>query len=50
MAAVLTVRGGRVIGLETHEVEGIGDLSPAECLGAFMPQFYSGRRSCPASS
>jgi len=47
MAAVLTVRGGRVIGSETHEVEGVSDLSPAECLGAFLPQFYSGTPQLP---
>ncbi|MGO8687927.1 MAG: excinuclease ABC subunit UvrC [Candidatus Dormibacteria bacterium] len=47
MAAVLTVRGGRVIGSETHEVEGVADLSPAECLGAFLPQFYSGSPQLP---
>jgi len=47
MAAVLTVRGGKVIGSETHEVEGVSDLSPAECLGAFLPQFYSGTPQLP---
>jgi excinuclease ABC subunit C len=47
MAAVLTVRGGRVIGMETHEVEGIGDRSPAECLGAFIPQLYGSAPQVP---
>ena len=47
MAAVLTVRSGRVIGSETHEVEGVSDLSPAECLAAFLPQFYSGTPQLP---
>ena len=47
MAAVLTVRGGRVIGSETHEVEGVSDLSAGECLGAFLPQFYSGTPRLP---
>ena len=47
MAAVLTVRGGRVIGSETHEVEGVSDRSPAECLDAFLPQFYSGSPQLP---
>jgi len=47
MAAVLTVRGGRVIGSETHEVEGVADRSPAECLEAFLPQFYSGSPQLP---
>jgi excinuclease ABC subunit C len=47
MAAVLTVRGGRVIGSETHEVEGVSDRSPAECVGAFLPQFYGGSPQLP---
>ena len=47
MAAVLTVRGGRVIGSETHEVEGVADRSLAECLEAFLPQFYSGSPQLP---
>jgi len=47
MAAVLTVRGGRVIGSETHEVEGVSDLSAQECLEAFLPQFYSGTPRLP---
>jgi excinuclease ABC subunit C len=47
MAAVLTVRGGRVIGSETHEVEGVADRSPAECVEAFLPQFYSGSPQLP---
>ena len=47
MAAVLTVRGGRVIGSETHEVEGVADRSPAECLEAFLPQFYGGSPQLP---
>jgi excinuclease ABC subunit C len=47
MAAVLTVRAGRVIGMETHEVEGVADRSPAECLAAFLPQFYSGAPQVP---
>ena len=36
-----------MIGSETHEVEGVSDLSPAECLGAFLPQFYSGTPQLP---
>ena len=47
MAAVLTVRGGRVIGMETHEVEGVGDRSPAECLSAFIPQLYGSSPQVP---
>jgi excinuclease ABC subunit C len=47
MAAVLTVRAGRVIGSETHEVEGVSDLAPRECLGAFLPQFYGGAPQLP---
>jgi excinuclease ABC subunit C len=45
--AGLTVRGGRVIGSETHEVEGVADRSPAECLSAFLPQFYGGSPQLP---
>jgi excinuclease ABC subunit C len=47
MAAVLTVRAGRVIGMETHEVEGVADRTPAECLGAFLSQFYGGAPQIP---
>ncbi len=47
MAAVLSVRQGRVIGMETHEVEGVMDRSPAECLAAFVAQFYSGAPQVP---
>ncbi|MGH9122808.1 MAG: GIY-YIG nuclease family protein, partial [Acidimicrobiales bacterium] len=41
MAAVLSVRRGRVMAMETHELEGVADLAPGECLGAFLAQFYS---------
>jgi len=47
MAAVLSVRGGRVIGIETHEVEGVAERSPAECMAAFLPQYYSGAPQVP---
>jgi excinuclease ABC subunit C len=47
MAAVLTVRSGRVIGMETHEVEGAGDRTAAECLSAFVPQLYGSSPQVP---
>ena len=47
MAAILTVRAGRVIGMETHGVEGVADRSAEECLTAFLPQFYGGAPQVP---
>ena len=40
MVAVFSVREGRVAGMETHELEGVAELGPAECLGSFVAQFY----------
>ncbi len=47
MVALLAVRRGRVLGMETHELEGVADLSAGECLGAFVPQYYSNAPSLP---
>ncbi|MGI8847991.1 MAG: excinuclease ABC subunit UvrC [Candidatus Dormibacteria bacterium] len=47
LAAVLTVRRGKVIGMETHEIEGVLDQSPGECLSAFVAQYYSGAPLIP---
>ena len=47
MVALLAVRRGRVLGMETHELEGVTDLSAGECLGAFVPQYYSNAPSLP---
>ncbi|HSP65809.1 MAG TPA: excinuclease ABC subunit UvrC [Candidatus Deferrimicrobium sp.] len=47
MVALLAVRRGRVLGMETHELEGITDLSAGECLSGFVPQYYSNAPSLP---
>ncbi len=47
MVALLAVRRGRVLGMETHELEGVTDLSAGDCLAAFVPQFYSNAPSLP---
>jgi excinuclease ABC subunit C len=49
MVALLAVRRGRVLGMETHELEGVADLSAGECLGAFVPQYYGNAPSLPRS-
>ena len=40
MVAVLAVRRGRVVTMETHELEGAADESVAVCLSGFISQFY----------
>ena len=40
MVAILFARAGRVVGMETHELEGAGDLDTTECLTAFVAQYY----------
>ncbi len=47
MVAVFAVREGRVTGSETHELEGVADLSPGECLGSFVSQFYGSAPRVP---
>ena len=47
MAAVLSIRQGRVMGMETHELEGVAGLDAAACLGGFLPQFYASVTSVP---
>jgi excinuclease ABC subunit C len=47
MVALLAVRRGRVLGMETHELEGVTDLSAGECLSAFVPQYYGNAPSLP---
>jgi excinuclease ABC subunit C len=47
MVAVLAVREGRVAGMETHELEGVADLAPGECLGSFVAQFYGNAPRVP---
>ncbi|HXA28984.1 MAG TPA: excinuclease ABC subunit UvrC, partial [Candidatus Angelobacter sp.] len=47
MVALLAVREGRVTGMETHELEGVAELSPPECLGSFVAQFYGNAPRVP---
>jgi excinuclease ABC subunit C len=47
MVALLAVRRGRVLGMETHELEGVTDLGAGECLSAFVPQYYGNAPSLP---
>jgi excinuclease ABC subunit C len=47
MVALFAVREGRVTGMETHELEGVADLSPSECLGSFVAQFYGNAPRLP---
>jgi len=47
MAAVLSIRQGRVMAMETHELEGVAGLDAAACLGAFLPQYYANVTSIP---
>src|SRR5579884_3004779 len=49
MVALFAVREGRVTGMETHELEGVADLAPAECLGSFVAQFYGSAPRVPRS-
>jgi excinuclease ABC subunit C len=45
--AVLTVRGGQVLGGESFELEGAQDVPPADVLNGFLGQFYSNATSYP---
>ena len=47
MVAVLTVRGGKVVGSETFELDGAADLSDGEILNGFLGQFYGDATSYP---
>src|SRR5215472_7231528 len=47
MVAVLSVRQGRVMAMETHELEGVGDLDASSCLSGFLPQYYATVTSIP---
>ncbi|TMB92757.1 MAG: excinuclease ABC subunit UvrC [Chloroflexi bacterium] len=47
MAAVLSVRQGRVMAMETHELEGVADLDASACLSGFLPQYYGTVTSLP---
>jgi excinuclease ABC subunit C len=47
MVALFAVREGRVTGMETHELEGVADLTTGECLGSFVSQFYGSAPHVP---
>src|SRR6202035_4252318 len=47
MAAVLSIRQGRVMAMETHELEGVAGLDAAACLSGFLPQYYANATSIP---
>jgi len=47
MAAVLNIRQGRVMAMETHELEGVAGLDAAACLAGFLPQYYANATSVP---
>ena len=47
MASVLTIRQGRVMAMETHELEGVTGLDAAACLAGFLPQYYASVTSIP---
>jgi excinuclease ABC subunit C len=47
MVAVLSVRRGRVMAMETHELEGVADLGPGELLSAFVSQYYGSAPTVP---
>jgi excinuclease ABC subunit C len=47
MVAVLNVRQGRVMAMETHELEGVADLDATACLSGFLPQYYSNATALP---
>ena len=44
MAAVLMIRGGKMVGGETYTLEGAGPDAPEEVLAAFLLQYYDGRK------
>ena len=47
MVALLSIRRGRVMAMETHELEGVTDLSAGECLSGFVPQYYGSAPTVP---
>ncbi len=44
---VLVIRNGKMIGREHFIVEGARDVSDAEVLGSFLPQYYASTQSVP---
>ena len=47
MASVLSIREGKVSGMETHALEGVAGLDEAEALGSFVSQYYGDAASLP---
>jgi excinuclease ABC subunit C len=47
MVAVLSVRDGRVMAMDTHELEGVADLDASACLSGFVPQYYANVTAVP---
>jgi excinuclease ABC subunit C len=47
MVAVLSVREGRVMAMETHELEGVAGLDASACLSGFVPQYYANVTAVP---
>jgi excinuclease ABC subunit C len=47
IVAVLTVRGGRVLGSETFELEGSAEMETGEIVNGFAGQFYGDATSYP---
>lgn len=49
VAAVLTIREGRLHGVERHLLEGVGGLATQEVLASFVGQFYGKATAVPAA-
>ena len=47
MVGVLSVREGRVVGIDCHEIEGVADAGIAECLESFVGQYYGSATRVP---
>ena len=47
MVAVLSIREGKVSGMETHALEGVAGLDAPEALASFVGQFYGDATSLP---
>ncbi len=49
MVAILSVREGHVLGLETHALEGLQEVTAAEALQSFVGQHYARATRVPAT-
>jgi excinuclease ABC subunit C len=47
MVAVLSAKQGKVIDMDTHELEGVSEVSAAEALAGFLPQYYADVTAVP---